>query len=83
MRYGAMVALFPPFVASGFGEMCAMPCKGPAVVLRPYDGCVQGVEVFKEHFVVEVVAVQHVQVYDVGLQFLYISDEPPCGFVAA
>jgi hypothetical protein len=56
-----------------------MSGEGPTVVQGPYYGRVYRVEVFEKYLVINVVAMNIVQMYDVGLYLLNTFYKTLCG----
>ena len=70
-----MVALSHPPIATALEVVGTVTRKRPAVVRSPDDGCVDGGEVLKQDFVVEIESVYVVQMDNIWLSCLYLFDK--------
>ena len=72
----AVVALRLPFVAVGIHVVGTVAGEGPAVVERPDDGLARSCQIAEQGGVVQVVAVNVVQMNDVGVYRLDVAYQP-------
>ena len=75
--WATVTATSLPFVALHIREVRTVARESPAVVKGPLDLAIAGGEPLEQHLDVDVVAVQVVQVHDVGVYLVEALEQPP------